>query len=247
MTRKSWTDGPMTAWDTETTGKDSETARIVTSATAAIRPGETTVTAEWLINPGVEIPAEATAVHHITTEQAREQGVKAEAGVAAIVAHLLAEAVQGVPLVIYNAKYDLTVLDRECRRYGLETLSEECASNNVELFVIDPFVLDKAVDRFRKGKRTLSVTAAHYGIELTEDEAHTAAGDCLAAARVAWKVGRAYSEVGTLGLGQLMKYQAEAHAEWAEGFERYLREKKNEPDAVISRDWPIVPLVEVAA
>lgn len=246
MTRKSWTDGPMCSWDVESTGPDPETARIVTSATVSIRPGQDPVPAEWLIDPGVEIPAEATAVHGVTTVQAREQGVKAEAGVAAIVAHLLSEAVQNVPLVIYNAKYDLTVLDRECRRHGLETLHEECKSHGVQLFIIDPFVIDKAVDKYRKGKRTLSVTAEHYGITLTEDEAHTASGDCLAAARVAWKVGRAYSEVGTLGLEQLMRFQAEAHAKWAEGFEQYLREKKGEKDAVISRDWPLVP-AEVTA
>lgn len=244
MTRKSWTDGPMCSWDTETTGKDPETARIVTTATAAIRPGEATQTTEWLVDPGIEIPAEATAVHGISTEHAREHGAKAEAAISALVLQLLAEALQGVPLVIYNAKYDLTVLDRECRRYGLETLTEECRAHGVDLFIIDPFVIDKAVDKYRKGKRTLSVTAEHYGITLTEDEAHTAAGDCLAAARVAWKVGRAYSEVGTLSLEQLMRFQAEAHAKWAEGFEQYLREKKDQPDAVVSRDWP---LVEVSA
>lgn len=245
MTR-SWTDGSMTAWDTETTGTDPETARIVTTATVAIRPGETPVTSEWLVDPGVEIPAEATAVHGVTTEHAQAHGAKAEAAVAALVAHLLTEAVQGVPLVVYNAKYDFTVLDRECRRYGLETLSEECQAHGVDLHVIDPLVIDRAVDTYRKGRRTLAATAAHYGIELTDAEAHTASGDCLAAARVAWKVGRAYPEVGTLGMEQLMRFQAEAHAEWAAGFERYLRSKKGKPDASISRDWPLVP-AEVAA
>jgi len=241
VTRRSWTDGPMVSWDTETTGSDPETARIVTTATVAIRPGAPVAPTEWLVDPGVEIPAEATAVHGITTEHARAHGAKAEAAVAALVAHLLAEAMQGVPLVIYNAKYDLTVLDRECRRYGLETLTDECWSHGVDLFVIDPFVIDRAVDKYRRGKRTLAATAAHYGIELSETEAHTASGDCLAAARIAGKIGRAYSEVGTLSLGQLQKFQARAHAEWAENFERYLRTKKNEPDAVISRDWPIIP------
>ena len=236
----------MVSWDTETTGPIPETARIVTTATVAIRPGAPAVPSEWLVDPGVEIPAEATAVHGITTEHARAHGAKAEAAVAALVAHLLAEAMQGVPLVVYNARYDLTVLDRECRRYGLETLGEECRAHGVDLHVIDPFVLDRAVDRYRKGKRTLTATAAHYGIGLSEDEAHTASGDCLAAARLAWKIGRAYPEVGTLRLGQLMQFQAEAHAEWAAGFEEYLRTKKGEPDAVISRDWPLVP-AEVTA
>ncbi len=49
--------------------------------------------------------------------------------------------------------------------------------------VIDPLVIDKAYDRWRRGKRTLEVVAAHYAVRL--DGAHDASADAVAAGRVA--------------------------------------------------------------
>ena len=64
----------------------------------------------------------------------------------------------GIPVVVYNAPYDLSLLDRECRRNGLEPIDAPGP-------VIDPLVIDKAVDSYRKGKRTLEVAAAHYRVD----------------------------------------------------------------------------------
>lgn len=236
-TTQSWAQGPLCTWDTETTGVDPETARIVTSATVSIRPGQTPQPTEWLLDPGVEIPEAAAKVHGITTNQARAQGVEAAGGVEAIVQGILAEITSGVPLVIYNAAYDLTVLDRECRRHGLAPLVDRVKDAGAELRVVDPFVLDKAVDRYRKGKRTLSATSAHYGVGLSEDEAHTAAGDCLAAARVAWKIAKQYPQIGTQRLSSLHEFQRVQFAEQAAGLEAWFRKQgKNES---VSREWPM--------
>ena len=65
----------------------------------------------------------------------------------------------GIPLVVYNAPYDLSLLDRECRRHRVEPLGYPHP-------VIDPLVIDKAVDRYRKGKRTLVAAAERYGVDL---------------------------------------------------------------------------------
>ena len=54
--------------------------------------------------------------------------------------------------------------------------------------VIDPLVIDKAVDRYRKGKRTLEAAAAFYGVPL--DDAHDAGADAIAAGRVAQAIAR---------------------------------------------------------
>lgn len=228
-----WADGPMVAFDLETTGIDSETARIVTASVVSIN-GSVTKVRSWLANPGIDIPAEATAVHRITTEHARAHG-KPEMDVAVEVAAALHRAwEQQIPVVIYNAPYDLTLLDRALRRYLTEGLGEVG-------FVVDPLVLDKALDRFRRGSRKLTAVAAHYNVPLSEDDAHGSTADALAAARVAWKLAHIYVEaVGSMEPDELMRFQASRHASQAASFEDYLR-KQGKPD-VIRRNWPIVPI-----
>lgn len=241
MSGRSWALGPMCAWDTETTGTDPEQARIVTSAVVTIRPGQPKEAVEWLLDPGVQIPDEAAEVHGVTTEQARAAGVPAAGGVDAICEALAAAVVGGMPLVIFNAAYDLTLLDRECRRHGLATLDERAAKAGTEVYVVDPFVLDRKVDKYRKGKRTLSAVAEHYGVPLSEEEAHTAFGDCLATARVAYKVASTYPRIASMPLPALHEFQKESHFEWAEGFEAYLR--KQGKDETVDGSWPIRPFV----
>ena len=69
---------------------------------------------DWLVDPGVEIPTEATAVHGITTEQARELGMDpARAVVPRSSRSCAACSTAASRVVVYNAPYDLTLLDRE--------------------------------------------------------------------------------------------------------------------------------------
>ena len=65
-----WSDGRLLAFDTETTGTDPETARIVSAACLWRGGASEAADEEWLVNPGVPIPAEATAIHGITDEMA---------------------------------------------------------------------------------------------------------------------------------------------------------------------------------
>lgn len=237
MPDPTWADGPMCAFDTETTGVDTSTARIVTAALVRITPGQAPDTRKWLLNPGVDIPEGATQVHGITTEYARDHGTDPVEGVAAITAALADELAAGTPLVIMNAPFDLSLLESECRRHNVPTLADRCDDDGLTLRVIDPMVLDKHIHRFRSGKRTLAALAAHYRVELSEADAHTAAGDCLAAARVAWRIARADRIVGRMSLDDLHALQVSAHLQQAASLENYLR--KNDPTVVIDRDWPI--------
>jgi DNA polymerase-3 subunit epsilon len=167
----------LAVFDTETTGIDPATTRIVTANISVIRAGGVIESSrDWLINPGIEIPAQATNVHGITTEYAREHGEDAAGAIYDIVAELQALFDSSIPVVAYNASYDFTILQREAVRYSHDPLSNPSP-------IIDPLVIDKQVDRYRKGKRTLEAAAAHYGVELTD--AHTAAADAQAAGFVA--------------------------------------------------------------
>lgn len=228
-----WADGPLCAFDLETTGVDVEVDRIVTASVVRI-DGPTPRVRSWLADPGVEIPAGATKVHGITTEHARSHGSPAGDVASEVAQALKAALFAGYPLVIFNAAFDLSLLDRECRRHGLPVLGE----SRVPLRVIDPLVIDRATEPRRKGKRTLEVVAQVHGVPPWE--AHTSEGDCLATARVAWFQAKR-TEVGALSLDELQVWQRERHVRWAESFEAYLRTQGK--GDVIDRSWPIRPYV----
>ena len=215
-----WADGTWIALDTETTGVDVTTDRIVT-ATIIVRPaGGHPLATTWLADPGVDIPAAATAVHTITTEHAQEHGRPASEVVAEVAEFLGQHWSADVPLLGYNLAYDLSLLDAEMQRHldrRLVTLGP----------VVDGLVLDKHVDRYRKGSRKLVAVCEHYGVHL--HGAHDATEDALAAARVIWRIAHRYpAEVGTVGLAELHQRQRVWFAEQQVSFAEYLRREAEE-------------------
>jgi hypothetical protein len=107
---------------------------------------------------------------------------------------------------------------------------------------LDGFVLDKQVDRYRKGKRNLEAVAKHYRLPWDEDRAHTAEWDALAAARVVWKLGRIWPRsLGGLTLDRLHDAQIGWKDEQDRSFAEY-RRKRNEPTDGLDGQWPIKPL-----
>lgn len=236
-----WHLGVMCAFDTETTGPDPETARVVTACIAHV-DGSGVIPPEsenWLIDPGCEIPEEAAAIHGITTEHAREHGQPPVQALKDISGSLVRSARADIPIVAFNAPYDLTVMDRETRRNDLKPFTEEFP---FAATVIDPFVLDKHLDPYRKGKRTLTATCEHYKVRI--DDAHDAACDAIAAARLAWKLAKVYPQIGAMDLPDLREMQVKAKAEQAASFQQYLeRQGKAE---VIDGSWPIKPWTEAA-
>lgn len=234
-----WHLGPMIGLDTETSGVDLENDRIVTACIALVdgrKGGRPPETADTLIDPGIDIPEQAARVHGITTERARAEGVPARDGVE-FIANMLATALRdepSAPLVVMNAPFDLTILDRECRRYGLPTLHDRLFDR--PLHVVDPFVIDKQIDRYRKGRRTLTALCEHYGVRL--DGAHDASNDALAACRLAWMLAHRKPEVGGMALAELHAWQVKAKAEQAESFREYLR-RQDKPCDDVSGEWPL--------
>lgn len=242
----SWHLGAMCAFDLESTGVDVEADRIVTACVATLDGSGKSApeVRNWLAWPGIEIPEAATKVHGITTAEAHEHGLPAEQVTGEVCDALLEAAAAGVPVIAFNAAYDLTLLDREAVRYQVASLTWDLEAADV--LVIDPLVLDKALDRYRKGSRKLGDTAAHYGVRA--EGAHSADGDAVAAARVAWKIAVKYPHIGRMGASQLMVFQKAAAAEQARSFADYLRRqgKGAEADAV-SGAWPWRPLAAGAA
>jgi DNA polymerase III subunit epsilon len=230
----SWIDGPLAGFDVETTGVQVETDRIVTACVGSTRgQGAQWGAVNWLVDPGIEIPESATNVHGITTEAAREKGQDPREAVELIRDALYLAWACGAPLIGFNIVFDLTILDRECRRNGLGEFK-------IEGPVIDGLVLDKKVDPYRRGSRKLVDTCAHYGIQL--DNAHSADADTLGAARLAWKIGRS-GLLRDMSLRELYDLQVSAYAQQRSSFFDYLRRKGDEPDD-LNTVWPLKPYVE---
>lgn len=233
-----WHTGRLAGFDLETTGTDVEHDRIVTACVVQVGAGHDTASATWLADPGIEIPEGAAKVHGITTEQARAEGAPAAEVVEQLVAALLQVQREEIPLVIMNAAYDLTLLDREARRHGVQPLTDVIDLGHLR--VIDPRVLDKQLSR-RRGQRTLTHLCEHYRVTL--DGAHSADADAVAACRVAWRIGTQYPRIGALDTHALTVAQAGWAAEQAESLAAYFRRtpgKESWADG-IRTEWPLIP------
>jgi len=225
----SWHTLPRAAFDVETTGRDPRSARMVTASIVVVDGGGTvTAEHEWLADPGVEIPAEVTEIHGISTAHARAHG-KPSAQVTAEVAQVLGGLFRkGVPVIAFNACYDFTVLANESVRHGVPPMGAKP--------VIDPYISNKQVHKYRKGSRTLTALCQEYGVSLKD--AHTSAADALATIRLAQALALKFPE-----LQGDAHWLHEAQVGWAAAqaadFQLYLR--RNNPAAVVEGHWPLLP------
>ncbi len=224
-----WSD-TLAVFDTETTGLDTRHARIVTCFLGIIGPnGEVQESHSWLADPGVDIPEQAAAVHGVTTEMAREQGRSAPDVVREIGDTVGGYLASGLPVVAYNAVYDFSILHHEMVRYDIAPLSDPRP-------IIDPLVIDRAVDTYRKGKRTLGMAAAHYLVAL--DDSHRADADAIAAGRVAQAILRQHEETLTGDAQWLHDQQIEWARAWADNYQKF-RRGSGYPSFVASGAWPV--------
>jgi DNA polymerase III subunit epsilon len=244
-----WAPGPWLGVDTESSGVDPLTARIVTACVAYRSESDSGWTRAWLADAGHElIPEQATAIHGVTTERAHAEG-QPVSDVAEEVRELLVKAWEnGVPVVAMNAAYDLSLLNAELVRAGHRELS-------IDGPVLDPFVLDKMADQYRRGSRRLPDLCAHYNVAHTaaapgEDRdaaagAHDATADALAAVRVLWRIGQKYPDLAALSAQELHELQITAKAEQALSLTGYWRSIGKGETA--DGDWPIRRVAEVAS
>ncbi|MET9463726.1 3'-5' exonuclease [Streptomyces sp. NPDC006544] len=234
-----WHGGVLIGFDLETTGTEPGESRIVTAAVVEVRGGEVRGRRVWLANPGIPIPEQASAIHGISTERAVAEGRPvrevADEVAAALVDHWRA----GGIVVAYNAAFDLTLLSAELARHGLPSLADRLDGAETGP-VVDPLTIDRAVDRYRRGKRTLEAACGVYGVTL--EAAHDAGADALAAVGVARAIAARHPEVAALTPAALHARQGAWHERWARDFQAYLR-GQGTPDAVIDTAWPLRGLV----
>jgi DNA polymerase-3 subunit epsilon len=164
---------PIVAIDTETTGRDPTSDRVVEVACVRFERGEITLRKSWLVNPGRPIPQEAFEVHGISDDHVKDAPSFAE-----ILPELL-EALAGAIPLAYNAEFDRKQLMSELGRVAAPTTPPPAFQKNVEW--IDPLVWARELQKLEKS-RALAEVAARLGIELVQ--AHRATDDAEAALNV---------------------------------------------------------------
>jgi DNA polymerase-3 subunit epsilon len=124
------------AWDTETTGPNPLEDRIVTAAIVVRGGGLPDRTFSYLINPGVPIPASATAVHGIDDARAQAEGQDPKTALEEIASHLAAAIAYGMPVIAFNQSFDWSILHHDLVRNGLLTVEERVGLRPLTL--LDP-------------------------------------------------------------------------------------------------------------
>jgi len=175
-----WSELPIALVDVETTGKDPSADRIVEVGIAIARGGEFVEARNWLINPGLPIPKEASDVHKITDEIVRD-APRFEA-----IAGEVAAMLQGCVPAAYNAGFDRAFLANEMARAGL-TNEDVSPSMRKNVEWLDPLIWARELQQEERS-RTLGEVATRLGIGL--ETAHRASDDAAAALRVMLTLGR---------------------------------------------------------
>lgn len=154
--------------DVETTGLDPAADRILQLAAIQVDPGPVFGDAiVSVVNPGIGIPPEATAIHGI------DRAATAAAPSFADLVPRLIEVSRGRAVLGYNAAFDMTFIRAELSRAGHKVTGAGQ--------VADPLVWIKEFDRWEKGpgRHKLGATCRRWGVKL--EAAHDARADAIAA------------------------------------------------------------------
>jgi DNA polymerase III epsilon subunit family exonuclease len=221
-----WRTSRLAVIDTETTGIDPATARIVDLGVVIVENGEITERRGWLINPGVRIPAECTEVHGITDEM-----VSSTPSFAAIVFDFVAMVSDAIP-VAFNARFDRALLIAEFLRADL--IPPAFLLRGDDNAWIDALVWARAFAPYGKGQK-LGIVAERLGVEA--GQAHRAVGDCETTARVLGKLAEAemHRDAGVARMPEtfadLVLHQRRLTAKQDESFVSWLIKEKAKENA----------------
>lgn len=153
---------PIVFFDLETTGLDIANDRIVEIAYIKVYPNGNEESFTYRINPGMPIPADATAVHGITDEDVKDCPTFKE------MAKKIAADFKGADLAGYNSA-----------RFDLPMLAEEFLRADVDIDLSTRKMVDVQTIFHKKEQRTLSAAYKFYcKADLTD--AHAAMADTQA-------------------------------------------------------------------
>jgi DNA polymerase-3 subunit epsilon len=230
-----WPHGELLGFDLETTGVDRFSDVPVSFALTTWREGVVVESSTHLIDPGREIPEGASAIHGISTERARSEGWPLAETVVLIADHLIEASRRGVPVTGIKLDYDLTMLDVQCRAVDGRGLAERGWTGPV----LDALVLDRRLDRYRRGRRTLGHLCLHYGVEI--GQAHDALADAQASIGVLLAMSRRFPELFGADPSELYAAQVGWHREWTRSYDAWRRSDGQTPLDPREWIWPVAP------
>lgn len=153
---------PIVFFDLETTGINIVKDRVVEISYLKVYPNGTEEQKAYRINPEMPIPAEATAVHHITDDDVKDKPTFKQ------FAAQLAQVFVGCDLGGFNSnKFDIPLLAEEFERAGVDFDFSHCRFIDVQVIF------------HKMEKRTLTAAYKFY-CNKDLDGAHSAAADTRA-------------------------------------------------------------------
>ena len=187
-----WHDIPIALLDVETTGRDASVDRVVEIGIVVARHGIVTARYNWLLNPGIPIPAEVSAIHGIKDEDVKDSP-RFEA-----IAHEVAAALSGCVPAAYNAAFDRAFLVSEFGRTASHAPTPAPADGapaptalapalRKDVEWVDPLVWAREIQQGEKS-RALGEVAARLGVKL--ENAHRASDDAEAAMLVLYSLAK---------------------------------------------------------
>lgn len=153
---------PIVFFDLETTGLDVVRDRIVEIALLKVNPDGSEESFHTLVNPGIPIPAESSAVHGITNEMVADKPIFAEIG------KRVAAFIENCDLGGYN-----------CNRFDVPLLAEELQREGIPVDFSSRRVVDVQVIFYKREPRTLTAAYRYYADKELEG-AHSADADTRA-------------------------------------------------------------------
>jgi DNA polymerase-3 subunit epsilon len=242
-----WSEFPCLAFDTETTGVSPTNDRIVTAALVELHPGQRPKSTIYVVDPGIDIPDEAANVHGYTRDRAIAEQTHTPDQMLFEVTGRIAHAMgRGIPVVAFNAAFDLTTLEAENTRHQVAGLIDRLGTGKVQP-VIDPMVLANKAEPYRKKicacgcgatDKTLVGWCLHYGVRHTG--AHDAGGDALAAGRLWSRILERHAKTHFRGfmLPGLHQAQVGWRKEQADSLRSYFDKNGIDHDGV-DPGWPL--------
>jgi CBS domain-containing protein len=178
--------------DTETTGLDPATARVIEVGALRLTGGRLADTPPLrrLIRPDIMIPADSTRIHGFT------DGAVADAPQFSAVWPELEGYFGDTVLIGHSIGFDLAVLERECVRAKIPWLNRPSLCTRLLTQIVNPALEDFSLDR----------VADWHGVEVVER--HSALGDATTAAKIFQKLVPHLRDRGIRTLGEAIRATA---------------------------------------
>lgn len=175
-----WVDSLIAFIDTETTGRDPTQDRVIEVGIVLGRSGQVIDRKSWLIQPGIPIPAETTAVHGITDADVAGKPLFRE------VVEEIMHALEGAIPAAYNAEFDRAFFRGELGR--IPSVPDKLPpAFRREVEWLDPLAFAREIYKDEQS-RALGDMAQRLGIEL--ERAHRATDDAEAALKVLYALAK---------------------------------------------------------